>query len=293
MLNEFAEKILTIRIVEESLLDLFAKGEIQGTTHTYIGMEATAVGVIANLNNKKDYILSNHRNHGHYIAFGGKLKPFFAELLGREGALCEGKGGSQHIHHNNFFSYGILGGTVPIACGIALAQKINNNSTSLVTIFLGDGAFGEGIVYEALNMASLWNLNILFVVENNNIAQTTEIKINTAGKLENRLKAFGIKTNFLRSTDVEEINFLSKKVISEMKNKNKCQALVIENQRLGPHSKGDDSRTSEELNQLKKKDPILIIQEKMGNEEFYKINKKIEYDIKKIIEEVLQRPFIQ
>ena len=293
MLNEFAEKILTIRIVEESLLDLFAKGEIQGTTHTYIGMEATAVGVIANLNNKKDYILSNHRNHGHYIAFGGKLKPFFAELLGREGALCEGKGGSQHIHHNNFFSYGILGGTVPIACGIALAQKINNNSTSLVTIFLGDGAFGEGIVYEALNMASLWNLNILFVVENNNIAQTTEIKINTAGKLENRLKAFGIKTNFLRSTDVEEINFLSKKVISEIKNKNKCQALVIENQRLGPHSKGDDSRTSEELNQLKKKDPILIIQEKMGNEEFYKINKKIEYDIKKIIEEVLQRPFIQ
>ena len=78
-----------------------------------------------------------------------------------------------------------------------------------------------------------------------------------------------------------------------MKNKNKCQALVIENQRLGPHSKGDDSRTSEELNQLKKKDPILIIQEKMGNEDFYKINKKIEYDIKETIEEVLQRPFIQ
>ena len=260
MLNEFAKKILTIRIVEESLLDLFAKGEIQGTTHTYIGMEATAVGVIANLNNKKDYILSNHRNHGHYIAFGGKLKPFFAELLGREGALCEGKGGSQHIHCNNFFSYGVLGGTVPIACGIALAQKLDN-TTNLVTIFLGDGAFGEGTVYEALNMASLWDLNILFVVENNNIAQTTDISINTAGKIKDRLKAFGIKTDFLKSTDVEEINFLSKKVISEIKNKNRCQALVIENQRLGPHSKGDDSRTSEELSQFKKKDPILIIKE--------------------------------
>jgi len=292
MLNKFAEKILTIRLVEENLLDLFSKGEIQGTTHTYIGMEATAVGIIANLNNKKDYIISNHRNHGHYIAFGGKLEPFFAELLGREGALCQGKGGSQHIHYNNFFSYGILGGTTPIACGIALAQKLDN-TTNLVTIFLGDGAFGEGTVYEALNMASLWDLNILFVVENNNIAQTTDISINTAGKIKDRLKAFGIKTDFLKSTDVEEINFLSKKVISEIKNKNRCQALVIENQRLGPHSKGDDSRTSEELSQFKKKDPILIIKEKMKNENFNKMMKKIEYDIKEIIEEVLKRPFIQ
>ena len=77
MLNEFAEKIPTIRIVEEKLLDLFSKGEIQGTTHTYIGMETTAVGIISNLNNDQDYIVSNHRNHGHYISFGGKLKPFF------------------------------------------------------------------------------------------------------------------------------------------------------------------------------------------------------------------------
>ena len=292
MLNEFAEKILTIRIVEEKLLDLFSKGEIQGTTHTYIGMEATAVGIISNLNNDQDYIVSNHRNHGHYISFGGKLKPFFAELLGREGALCGGRGGSQHIHFNNFFSYGILGGTAPIACGMALAQKLNNDLTNIVAIFLGDGAFGEGIVYEALNIASLWNLNILFVVENNNIAQTTEINLNTAGKHEDRLKAFGIKTIYLKSTDVEEINFISGKIISEIRNKNMCQGLVIDNQRLGPHSKGDDSRTSEQLSKYKKNDPVLIIKEKMGKEDYYKLNKKIENEVKDMVGEVLKRPFI-
>ncbi len=293
MLNKFAEKILTIRIVEEKLLDLFSQGQIQGTTHTYIGMEATAVGIISNLNKKNDYILSNHRNHGHYISFGGELKPFFAEILGREGALCGGKGGSQHIHSNNFFSYGILGGTTPIACGIALAQKLNHNSKNVVSIFLGDGAFGEGIVYEALNIASLWNLNILFVIENNNIAQTTKIDLNTAGSHKNRLEAFGINATYLKSTDVEEINFISKKIISEIRKNNKCQGIVIDNQRLGPHSKGDDSRSPKELNIFKKNDPVLIIKEKIGEQKFDKLNKKIENLIEEIVDEVLGRPLIQ
>ena len=108
----------------------------------------------------------------------------------------------------------------------------------------------------------------------------------------NMLKAFGIKTIYLKSTDVEEINFISGKIISEIRNKNMCQGLVIDNQRLGPHSKGDDSRTSEQLSKYKKNDPVLIIKEKMGKEDYYKLNKKIENEVKDIVEEVLKRPFI-
>jgi TPP-dependent pyruvate/acetoin dehydrogenase alpha subunit len=292
MINNFAEKIVTIRTVEENLLSLFTKGKIQGTTHTCIGMEASAVGVISCLNQETDYIISNHRNHGHYIANGGPLKPFFAELLGREGALCNGEGGSQHIHFKNFFSFGILGGNVPIACGIALAEKLNGHPNNIVTIFIGDGAFGEGIVYEALNIASLWELNVFFVVENNKIAQTTDIKTNTAGTLEDRIKAFGIKTNVLKSTDVEEINLLSNTIISEIRNEGMCQALVLENHRLGPHSKGDDSRTVEEINLLKKNDPIFILEQKLGKREFSNLREKIEENVSQVVSEVLSLPHL-
>ncbi len=109
------------------------------------------------------------------------------------------------------FHFGILGGTTPIACGLALANKLSAEDESIVFIFLGDGALGSGIVYESLNIASLWKLKIFFVIENNQIAQTTEISLNTAGNIEERLNSFGIETNYLRSIDVIEIHNLSKR----------------------------------------------------------------------------------
>jgi TPP-dependent pyruvate/acetoin dehydrogenase alpha subunit len=173
--NSFLYRSLyRIRRFEETVLDNFPRGIFFGTTHTYIGQEANAVGVITPIR-ENDVIFSNHRCHGHYLAYGGDPQALFAELMGRLTGVCGGRGGSQHLHWRNFYSNGILGGIIPIATGMAMAEKYKQSG--VVTIaFLGDGTLGEGVIYESFNMASLWKAPILYVLENNHIAQTTQIE---------------------------------------------------------------------------------------------------------------------
>ena len=175
------EQILTIREFETLLLDKFSTGIFPGTTHTSLGQEANAVGVLSNAA-ENDVVVSNHRCHGHFLAYGGDPQALFAELMGKPSGICGGVGGSQHLHWRNFYSNGIQGGTVAMATGMALAEK-RAESGAIVFDFLGDGTLGEGIVYECLNMASLWSLPILYVLENNHIAQTTSEKTAIAGKI--------------------------------------------------------------------------------------------------------------
>ena len=287
-LNYFAEIMIKIRIVEETLLDLFAKGEIHGTTHTYIGQEASGVGVISCLNRDKDYVISNHRNHGHYLSFGGDITSFFAELTGREGALVGGLGGSQHLHFGRFFSNGILGGVVPIACGIALGSKLDDNG-AVIVIFIGDGTLGEGVLYESFNLASLWELPILFVLENNGIAQTNSLDDHCANNIPDRPRAFGIKTTNITTNNVEEVYLHSNNIISEIRDSSICQVLIINQHRMGPHSKGDDTRDEESLKQISKEDPLHLLQNKLG-ENYLAIYNKIKLTIDNSINEVLARP---
>src|SRR5512139_1277806 len=169
------ERLYTIRRFEETLLENFPRGVFFGTTHTSLGQEADAVGVLSHLR-QEDVVFSNHRGHGHFLAAGGDPYALFAELMGKATGVCGGRGGSQHLHWENFYSNGILGGTVPQAVGMALAEKLKG-SHSITVVFLGDGTLGEGVVYEALNMAALWNAPILFALENNGIAQTTPIEL--------------------------------------------------------------------------------------------------------------------
>ena len=197
----FYRMLYRIRIFEEMVLDNFHRGIFFGTTHTYLGQEAIAVGVLSSIQ-EIDIIFSNHRCHGHFLAYGGDPKALFAELLGRSTGVCGGRGGSQHLHWKNFYSNGIQGGIVPIATGMALAEKYKQ-SGAVTIAFLGDGTLGEGIIYEALNMASLWKAPILYVLENNHIAQTTPIDKAMAGDIDTRFKAFGIPTHqleFIRCT---------------------------------------------------------------------------------------------
>ena len=195
---------ITGDISEESLLDLFSKGEVQGTTHTYIGMEATGVGVISSLNVDKDYVISNHRNHGHYLAFKSKYKALLDELKGKQTGASGGKGGSQVICDQNFVSNGILGSTIALATGIAFGIK-RDGKKNCVLCFMGDGALGEGVVYESFNMASLWGLPIIYVLELNQMVQSTDLQKITAGSIQDRFKAFGIKTKYITSTNVFEL----------------------------------------------------------------------------------------
>jgi len=140
-----------IRRFEETVLENFPKGVFFGTTHTYLGQEADAVGVLQQLQ-ENDIVFSNHRCHGHFLAYGGDPRALFAELMGKATGVCGGRGGSQHLHWRNFYSNGVQGGIAPVAAGMALAEKLKS-SGAVTVAFLGDGSLGQGVVYETLNMA--------------------------------------------------------------------------------------------------------------------------------------------
>src|SRR5512147_210599 len=135
--------LFRIRRFEETVLENFPKGLFFGTTHTYIGQEADAVGVLAHLQ-PQDFVFSNHRCHGHFLTYGGSTYELFAELMGRSTGVCGGRGGSQHLHWRNFYSNGVLGGIIPVATGMALAEK-RLGSGAITIVFLGDGTLGEGV----------------------------------------------------------------------------------------------------------------------------------------------------
>ncbi len=247
--TELYRGLYRIRCFEQTVLDNFTRGVFFGTTHTYLGQEADAVGVLSNLQ-AQDIVFSNHRGHGHFIAYGGDLRLLFAELMGKATGVCGGRGGSQHLHWRNFYSNGVQGGILPVATGMALAEKFKGSRAATV-VFLGDGTLGEGVVYEALNMASLWQAPILFVLENNHIAQTTSIEAGVAGDIAARFNAFGIPVRQLDSSDVLEIQPLAGELLERVRVQGGPQALVLHTWRFGPHSKGDDTRPAEEVQRLR------------------------------------------
>lgn len=248
------EKIFKIRIFEESLDKLFSEGKIFGTYHRCIGQEATAVAFTDLLDRDNDYVVSNHRNHGHYLSFTEDYKGLLKELMGKDAGVTGGRGGSQVIFGRNFLSNGIIGSTIPIATGMSFSLKIKKKKNCVVC-FVGDGALGQGVVYESLNMASLYNLPILFVVEMNNIAQSTDISTITAGSFQERFKSFDIKAKKIKSSNVFSLLDTASRIIKQIKKDSKPQAIIIETERLCAHSKGDDFR--KKIN--KENDPIKVL----------------------------------
>ena len=276
---ELAKRVAKIRYFEESLDTLFEKGIIFGTYHRCIGQEASAVGITFNLN-KNDYVVSNHRNHGHYLAFTNDFTGLFYELRGSRKGVTGGRGGSQVVFGQNFVSSGILGSTIPFATGIGLGL-LRQRKKNLVVCFMGDGAFGEGVVYESLNMASLWSVPILYILEYNGIAQSTDIEQITAGSFEDRFRSFGISTSYIKSTDVLEIHERSKEIIAKVKMDCKPTAIIIEAPRLSAHSKGDDDRPQDTLNKLRLRDPLVILESKI--DDFANIKKEAYGEIQDLI----------
>ena len=244
-----------IRRFEESLLDLFAQGKLDGTTHTYIGQEANAVGIIDHLEPERDVVFSNHRCHGHYLAFTDDAFGLLCEVMGKAPGVCGGKGGSQHLCKGNFYSNGVLGSIVPVATGIALAEK-QKGAGAVSTVFLGDGTLGEGVTYESLNIASLWELPVLFVVENNHYAQSTPVELELAGSIPARAAAFGVETAELATTDVEEIHEAAGRAVAHIRETGEPFFLVLDTYRFSPHSKGDDNRDPAEIEERRTRDPL-------------------------------------
>lgn len=271
--QEYYRQLLLIRLFEERLLELYSQGELTGTTHCYIGQEAIAVGIISHLR-PEDIIFSNHRCHGHYLARTQNATGLFAEIMGKSHGICGGKGGSQHLCDENFYSNGVQGSFVPICVGMALAEK-KKNSGGVAVAFIGDGTLGEGAVYEALNMAALFNAPLIIVVENNRYAQTTSINDNLAGSIPARFEAFGIPVLENFSQDVLEISIVAEKAISYVRKNQKPTAIVCHTYRFCAHSKGDDFRDIAEVNEYRREDPVCIAGERLSEAEREAIAKEV------------------
>lgn len=267
-----------IRRFEETLLELFSAGKLVGTTHTCIGQEADAAGVIACLDPERDIVFSNHRCHGHYLAFTGDLEGLLAEVMGKATGTCGGKGGSQHLCRGSFYSNGVLGSIAPVATGMALADR-ERGSGAVTTVFLGDGALGQGVVYESLNLAALWRLPLLAVVENNFYAQSTPSRLQLAGGIPDRARAFGIETEQLDSTDVLEIREAAARAVARVRGSGEPFFLVIDTYRFSPHSKGDDHRDPAEIEARRLRDPLTVAAVGLGGEQRAAIERACEEEL--------------
>jgi TPP-dependent pyruvate/acetoin dehydrogenase alpha subunit len=286
----FYRQLLRIRRFEEAVLENFPKGVFFGTTHTYLGQEANAVGVLTHLG-EEDVVVSNHRCHGHYLAYGGDMRALFAELMGKSTGVCGGRGGSQHLQWRNFYSNGILGGTVPLATGMALAEK-QKQGGALTVVFLGDGTLGQGVVYEALNMASLWGAPLLFVLEDNQIAQTTPVELALAGEIDIRFAAFGIPVAEMDSSDVLEISPAAEGLMEEIRALGGPRALIIHTARFAPHSKGDDTRDPELVAALRReRDPVEIHAARIDPEARKSIQAQVQAEVEAAFQAALEDPW--
>jgi TPP-dependent pyruvate/acetoin dehydrogenase alpha subunit len=248
--------MLLIRRFEERLLAEFGTGKIVGTTHAYIGQEADAAGIFSVIDHD-DIIFSNHRCHGHFLAYGGEAYRLAAEVMGRSTGLVGGRGGSQHVQWRNFYSNGIQGGIVPVATGMALAEKTRRTG-QIVLVFIGDGTLGEGILYESINMAALWKLPILFVLEDNHIAQTTPAEKAVAGSMRERFSAFGVPVWEWETMDVLEVQSAASQAVQHVRSGLGPGSLILHTYRFSAHSKGDDPRSLEEISRIRLHDPISL-----------------------------------
>jgi len=279
--NEFYEKSILIREFEKLLLNLFDKGYLYGTTHTAIGQELISVAILRNLSSG-DTVISNHRSHAHFIAYSNEIEGLFKELLGLKDGICGGKSGSQHIHYKNFLSNGVLGNLLPVAAGIALSNKISMKN-NIVYIFLGDGVFGQGVLYETLNFCSLNNLKCFFIVENNFIAQTTPLEKNFAGKFEDRFNAFKIKSKQLSTNNIKKFVTEINKIKEKINKLSQPHALIVNTQRIAAHSKGDDTREKKIINNLLKKDSLINLEKKLDKNFVDKTKRKVKEFYSKLL----------
>src|SRR5512135_3344449 len=200
------EQMAKIRAFEEQVNELYKSAKMPGLAHLYTGEEAIAVGVCEALR-RDDYITSTHRGHGHCLAKGASVDRMFAELLGKEAGYCRGKGGSMHIadqETGNLGANAIVGGSLGIATGAALSAK-KRGSGQVAVCFFGEGALGQGLLYEVMNMAQLWKLPVLYVCENNLYNEYTHYSETTAGEITARARAFDIHTQVVDGQDVRAI----------------------------------------------------------------------------------------
>jgi len=280
-------RCLAIRLFEQRLLQLYSQGHIFGTVHTCVGQEMVGV-LAANHFQTGDAFVSNHRGHGHFLGLTGDEDGLLSEITGRQGAVCLGRGGTQHLYHSKgFYSNGIQGGMAPVATGLALARRISGTD-NLVFLFIGDGTLGEGTLYEALNIAAKWNVPLLVILENNGIAQTTSISSTLAGSIEGRARALGLNYECASTRRWEELDRRLAEIVPAVREGTGPFLLEVETHRLGSHSKGDDTRPESEVKQLWENDPLQLWLD--SEPEARALQSQLQERLDSLVAEVLGRP---
>jgi pyruvate dehydrogenase E1 component alpha subunit len=255
-------RMVMIRLFEEQVNDLYTRALMPGLAHLYIGEEAVAVGICEALR-PTDYVTSTHRGHGHCLAKGASPDRMFAELLGKEAGYCRGKGGSMHIADpatGNLGANAIVGGSTGIATGAALSSK-RLGKDDVAVCFFGEGALGQGVLYEVMNLAALWKLPVIYACENNLYTEYTHYSETTAGDILARGTAFGVPAESVDGQDVRAVNAVAKKMVERARRGEGPSFLVCNTYRYTGHHVGDINReyyrSKQEEQQWKtQRDPI-------------------------------------
>ena len=282
----FYEQMVLIRRFEEKAGQLYGLGLIGGFCHLYIGQEAVAVGLQSALQVGKDSVITGYRDHGHMLAYGIDPKLIMAELTGRQAGISQGKGGSMHmfsVEHKFFGGHGIVGAQVPLGTGLAFGHKYNEDGGVCVAYF-GDGAANQGQVYESFNMAALWKLPIIFVIENNGYAMGTAVKRSSAEThFFRRGTAFRIPGMDVDGMDVLKVRQGAEQALAYVRAGNGPVLMELNTYRYRGHSMSDPAkyRSREEVNEMREKhDPIdaakvELLARGLAEEKIKEIDKRI------------------
>ena len=297
------EQMVKIRTFEEHVNELYQSAKMPGLAHLYIGEEAIAVGVCEVLR-RDDYITSTHRGHGHCLAKGAAVDKMFCELLGKESGYCRGKGGSMHIADQDTGNLGanaIVGGSAAIATGAAFAsQRLGNGRVAVC--FFGEGALGQGVLYESMNMAQLWKLPVVYVCENNLYNEYTHHSETTAGSMRARAEAFGILTVEVDGQNIREVFASARRVVGRARGGDGPAFLLCHTYRYLGHHVGDINRDyyrpkEEEQKWKAQRDPLKLLADWLIEHQladaavFEQIESQVQAKVAAAVEYALEAPF--
>jgi acetoin:2,6-dichlorophenolindophenol oxidoreductase subunit alpha len=296
-------RMVMIRLFEEQVNELYTRALMPGLAHLYVGEEAVAVGICEALH-PTDYITSTHRGHGHCLAKGASPDRMFAELLGKEAGYCRGKGGSMHIADpatGNLGANAIVGGSTGIATGAALSSK-RLGTGQVAVCFFGEGALGQGVLYEVMNLAALWKLPVIYVCENNLYTEYTHYLETTAGDILARGTAFGVHAEAADGQDVRAVNAAAQKLVDRARKGEGPAFLLCNTYRYTGHHVGDINREyyrskQEEQEWKTKRDPIKnlaewLISEKLADSSsFAAIETEVRAEMKSAVEFAIAAPY--
>ncbi|TFH33629.1 MAG: thiamine pyrophosphate-dependent dehydrogenase E1 component subunit alpha [Anaerolineales bacterium] len=259
--HEMLQVMLTTRAFEEKAEELYMLGKTHGTMHLSIGQEASAIGASYAMRRQHDYLLNHHRGHGHILAWGSALNPMMAEFLGKEAGFCRGRGGSMHIadvERNNLGANGIVGGGLPIASGVGLSIKLRGTDQVCLVLF-GDGAANEGAFHESLNLASIWDLPVIFYCENNQYAMSMAVeRAFNIEHISDRACAYNIPGETVDGNDFFEVYQAVSRAATRARAGEGPTLIEAVTYRWKGHSRSDRQsyRTREEIKEWQQRDPI-------------------------------------